>query len=819
MKHGSISKTGRKKMKKPGRFRRSGVGWIRSTSLSRILKRTFAFAAALVVFVTAYAMVLPAITMTKPKCGIEEHSHTEECYRVEQKLICENTDEDHVHTEECYTSQKVLECDKEVHTHSDECYDKEEEPTSPAKEAEPVGAAGDETPPIRGSADLSAYKDFAAYLESVGGRIESLLYDSNNNLIDNMYEASGNGYTYILRLYSPKIVPDTYFYYLPRGIDVDFASKTGDISNGSSTIGTYRISDDSTYILFTFDEQSSLYQNISGQIMLTVSFEEQISASVSKTGWLISPEGEMDGYFHFKISAKIPADREGLAQREWKFEDRSEVTRQWFHDFGDPVNAANTNVYISYGNVTNYEIFNIKDVYRDSRVQIAYYVDDETKELYLVNRCQCEDSRLCLESKDDHCYCTLLKDYPGWCTCWCLDENATVDIVYKNAINGADGSYILRDQNELAGVDSLSYENKVTLTGSYRSSSGGIVTDIKKATAEIRYSNLMEKQEMVRASEGSGYQSEFRITVNKEKADLSKLDVDGDGQYDKYVVIRDVMNNLKLVTGSVRITAEDVHGSQFELVSGRDFTVDVRQTDTGADVQIRLNKLGRYTYYIDYNTQVYSEETDKTIEISNDAYFRLYGNREEDDEFSNPHYRYTRKFAYSEHWDYLKYEVRVLKVDYANHDIHLEGAVYGLYAADGTLMAERTTDEDGRCVFATNAVEGLIFSTDTMYYIQEISPPPGYDLNVVPYWFYFSEKRDSAGEQKMETDYPGVNITYVAPNDDKTFVIEMELTDEKCFVLPATGSGGITIYLIAGTVLITVSVVCIIIGRKLKRRV
>ena len=134
-------------------------------------------------------------------------------------------------------------------------------------------------------------------------------------------------------------------------------------------------------------------------------------------------------------------------------------------------------------------------------------------------------------------------------------------------------------------------------------------------------------------------------------------------------------------------------------------------------------------------------------------------------------------------------------------------------------MAERTTDEDGRCVFATNAVEGLIFSTDTMYYIQEISPPPGYDLNVVPYWFYFSEKRDSAGEQKMETDYPGANITYVAPNDDKTFVIEMELTDEKCFVLPATGSGGITIYLIAGTVLITVSVVCIIIVRKLKRRV
>ena len=162
MKHGNKSKLGRKKLRKPGRFWSSGIGWIRSASLSRILKRTFAFAAALVVFVTAYAMVLPAITLTKPKCGIEEHSHTEECYREEQKLICENTDEAHVHTEECYTAQKILECDKEVHTHSDECYDKEEETTAPAEEAEPVGAAEDEIPPSRKSVDQSDYNDFAA---------------------------------------------------------------------------------------------------------------------------------------------------------------------------------------------------------------------------------------------------------------------------------------------------------------------------------------------------------------------------------------------------------------------------------------------------------------------------------------------------------------------------------------------------------------------------------------------------------------------------------------------------------------------------------
>ena len=819
MKHGTNRATDEEK-KKSKRFRGNGPGWIRTAALNKILRRTFGFAAAVVVFVTAYAMVLPAITISVPNCGIEEHSHSDECYRNEQKLVCEDTDEEHVHSDECYSIQKVLNCDKELHTHSDECYEKTEETTSASSDEELVGAEGEVDPPGLRSADLSAYKDFEKYLSEVGGRIECLLYDDNNNLIDNMYEASGNGYTYILRLYSPKIVPDTYYYYLPKGIDVDFASKTGDISNGSSTIGTYRISDDSTYILFMFDETSAQYQNISGQIMLTASFEERISASVAKTGWLISPEGVMDGYFHFKITAKIPADREGLPQREWKLEDRSEITRQWFHDFGDPVNAANTNVYLSYGTVTDYEIFNIKDVYRNSKIEIAYYVDEDTKELYLVNRCHCEDSKLCLETKDDYCYSTLLKDYPGWCTCWCLGENATLDIVYKNAINGADGTYILTDQNELASVESLSYENKVTLTGTYRKSSGSgggsgeeLVTDIKKATAEVRYGNIFDKTETQRASEESGYQSEFRITFNKDKADLSKLDVDEDGSYDKSVLLKDVMKNIKLIAGSVRITAEDMEGSRFELTSGRDFTVDTKQTADGTELEIRLKKLGRYTYFIDYNTQVYSEETDKTIEIFNDVYFGLYG------EGNLPHYRYTRRFAYSEQWDYRKYEVHILKVDYGDHDKHLEGAVYGLYAADGTLMAERTTDADGRCMFATNALEGLIFSTDTMYYVQEISPPPGYDLNVVPYWFYFSEKRDDSKEQEMESDYPGISIAYVPPNDDKVFIAEMELTDEKCFVLPETGGDGTVMFLTAGAVLVALSAGCIIFRRKLKRRV
>ena len=112
---------------------------------------------ALVVFVTTYVLILPAITMeTKTaSCGLEEHAHTEECYKtvapetkteltcsleevedhghdetcyeIEEILVCELTEEDtdHVHTEECYEEKEILTCDKEEaegHTHTEECY-------------------------------------------------------------------------------------------------------------------------------------------------------------------------------------------------------------------------------------------------------------------------------------------------------------------------------------------------------------------------------------------------------------------------------------------------------------------------------------------------------------------------------------------------------------------------------------------------------------------------------------------------------------------------------------------------------------------------
>lgn len=114
MKHTLTSKAA-ELMRKNGRHRR----W----------RRAFSGMAAVVVFITTYMLILPAITMeNKAICGMAEHTHTDACY--EMQLVCtqEETPEGadvHVHGPECYEQQQVLTCTKqegEGHAHTDACY-------------------------------------------------------------------------------------------------------------------------------------------------------------------------------------------------------------------------------------------------------------------------------------------------------------------------------------------------------------------------------------------------------------------------------------------------------------------------------------------------------------------------------------------------------------------------------------------------------------------------------------------------------------------------------------------------------------------------
>lgn len=101
--------------------------------------------AALVVFCTTYALILPAVTLsTEAHCGKEEHTHTSDCYQSDEYLCGQEESagsEGHVHDETCYQDVQTLICgleENEFHTHDDSCYQTEQVLICDKEESEAV---------------------------------------------------------------------------------------------------------------------------------------------------------------------------------------------------------------------------------------------------------------------------------------------------------------------------------------------------------------------------------------------------------------------------------------------------------------------------------------------------------------------------------------------------------------------------------------------------------------------------------------------------------------------------------------------------------
>lgn len=94
----------------------------------RLWQRIVGALGCMVVFVTTYVLILPAITM-EADCGNTEHTHAESCYsqvlsRQVTQLQC--TAQVHTHTADCTDAEGTTVCgyaDYLAHTHSGLCYD------------------------------------------------------------------------------------------------------------------------------------------------------------------------------------------------------------------------------------------------------------------------------------------------------------------------------------------------------------------------------------------------------------------------------------------------------------------------------------------------------------------------------------------------------------------------------------------------------------------------------------------------------------------------------------------------------------------------
>lgn len=124
-------------------------------------RRAFTAMAAVVVFVTVYMLILPAITLERtPQCGKEEHVHTDECYAWE--LVCtERTDP----RGELICGQE----ETEGHTHTDACLAQSEEPEAPPDEPEEVPSEPAPEPDPVPAGDGSSEEDTDAAVSTENG--------------------------------------------------------------------------------------------------------------------------------------------------------------------------------------------------------------------------------------------------------------------------------------------------------------------------------------------------------------------------------------------------------------------------------------------------------------------------------------------------------------------------------------------------------------------------------------------------------------------------------------------------------------------------
>lgn len=109
----------------------------------KIWRKIVASLACLVVFVTTYMLILPAVTMEQAAyCGLQEHQHSDACYELrlvcgygdaeetaaeeeqpQQGLICELEESaGHVHEAGCIQQTHTLVC-PEAHEHTEQCYE------------------------------------------------------------------------------------------------------------------------------------------------------------------------------------------------------------------------------------------------------------------------------------------------------------------------------------------------------------------------------------------------------------------------------------------------------------------------------------------------------------------------------------------------------------------------------------------------------------------------------------------------------------------------------------------------------------------------
>ena len=188
-------------------------GYIKTHRLQKRWQKVVTCLAAVVVFCTTYALILPAITLEKEPCQIPEHTHSEACYAQTVSVtaaepVCSIEKLDiHQHTADCYDENGNPVCgysDFVVHEHDGSCYDEEGNLWCPLPEIKAHTHDGN----CYAEAELGHTHTEACYTQERGSLIcteeeseghthssEAGCYDENGALLCQTEETAGHQHT------------------------------------------------------------------------------------------------------------------------------------------------------------------------------------------------------------------------------------------------------------------------------------------------------------------------------------------------------------------------------------------------------------------------------------------------------------------------------------------------------------------------------------------------------------------------------------------------------------------------------------------------
>ena len=507
----------------------------------------------------------------------------------------------------------------------------------------------------------------------------------------------------------------------------------------------------------------------------------EIAAEIVKNGSFVSDAA--GGGFLWEFQATIPGRPEGQrAEYSWFIMDEMRLK----DESGTIVARAQNDVHLA----TVMAIYN-GTVIQIPRIQDATDQDmfawdnawtatengiSHTRTINLLCRCQCTPETCHWSSCGDYWF---QKDNGEWaangfCQCWTETQNITFTFVYKT-----------EDLSLIKEYGALGYQlnNHAQL---YYMPDGSNSVRVSYDDATVVIPNLFEKQ---LTHDYDGYTAHYKITVNEAKVVLTN---------GSPLTIRDVMTDtLAYISGSLVITAENANGHISALQQGVDYTVTYdgtgKQTDSAGKKVHVLNIVILHPqpvmYTLNYDaTLIIPAQITGGVKYSNSATITLWGK-----DFSD---NAVEKVYADINIAAKSFSVDVFKTC-ALTNKPLPGATFGLYNMQGGLIATNVTDANGKLSFRTNIVAGVILREHTAYYVQELRPPPAYQLNETKYWFCFCGSTSDTCEacDKILLDKDAIRIPFeqVGVLDIVNHLANVEL--------PATGGPGTLLYILCGLIL------------------